>query len=71
MNAQTAYSLFIKTRRATIVLVSKLPDDPVRKMGMMPAPSLEAALSIARGKLGGDFCTQVIPAGGYMRCFVP
>ena len=71
MNAQTSYSLFIKTRRATIVLVSRLPDDPVRKMGMTPAPSLEAALSIARGKLGGDFCTQVIPAGGYMRCFVP
>ena len=71
MNAQASYSLFIKTRRATIVLVSKLPDDAVRKMGMTPAPSLEAAVAIAKGKLGGDFRTHVIPAGGYMRFFVP
>jgi nickel-dependent lactate racemase len=70
MNAQTAYSLFCKTQKATIILVSRLPDDAVRKMGMTPAPSLDPALKMAKDKLGADFRTHVIPAGGCQRFFV-
>jgi nickel-dependent lactate racemase len=70
MNAQTAYSLFCKAQKATIVLVSRLPEDAVRKMGLTPAPSLDAALKTANDRLGGDFRAHVIPAGGYHRFFV-
>jgi nickel-dependent lactate racemase len=71
MNAQTAYSLFSKTQRATIILVSALPPEAVKKMGMVPAPSFQAALRTAKDKLGEDFSTDIIPSGGYLRVFVP
>ncbi|MEW6359216.1 MAG: nickel-dependent lactate racemase [Planctomycetota bacterium] len=67
MNAQTAYFLFCKTRRASIVLFSQLPNAAVRRMGMTPVDRIEDALAIAQGKFGPEFSTLVIPHGGYFR----
>jgi nickel-dependent lactate racemase len=39
-------------RRATIVLISDLPVDLVKKLGLIPAPSPEVAMRIAVGKVG-------------------
>lgn len=71
MNAQTAYLLFRKTRRATIILFTQLPDKAVRRLGMVPVARVEDALAIAREKLGRSFSTCVIPAGGYFRVDAP
>ena len=42
--SQTAYSTRIKAERYNVILVSDLPEDQVRKMGMTPGRSLEEAL---------------------------
>ncbi|MGH9882407.1 MAG: lactate racemase domain-containing protein, partial [Pyrinomonadaceae bacterium] len=44
VNGQTAWALLTKTERYRIILISELPDDQVRQMGMVPAQSLQAAL---------------------------
>ena len=66
-NAQTAYLLYSKTRRATIALLSQLPAAAVQRMGMTPVNRIEEALAIARKQLGEEFSTYVIPNGGYFR----
>jgi nickel-dependent lactate racemase len=45
VNGQTAWSLLTKAERFRIHLVSKLPDEEVRRMRMSPARSIEDALS--------------------------
>ena len=42
--SQTAYSTRIKAERYNVILVSDLPADQVRKMGMTPRRGLEEAL---------------------------
>lgn len=64
-NAQTAYRLFWKTRRATIVLFTQLPDSTVQRMGMVPVDKIEDAVTIAREKLGDGFSTHLIPSGAH------
>jgi nickel-dependent lactate racemase len=41
VNGQTAWSLLSKAERHTIFLISELPDEQVRRMHMIPAPSLD------------------------------
>jgi nickel-dependent lactate racemase len=45
VNGQTAWALLTKTERFRVHLVSKLADDDVRQMRMIPARSLEEALA--------------------------
>lgn len=44
VNGQTAWALLTKTERYRIVLVSELPDDDVRTMGMIPSHSLDESV---------------------------
>jgi len=44
VNGQTAWALLTKAERFRVFLVSELPDDDVRRMGMIPANSLDEAL---------------------------
>lgn len=64
INGQTAYSLLQKALRFRIILVSGLPPEEVRTMGLMPATSLEEALKIAHDMLPDNFKAYVIPEGG-------
>lgn len=59
VNGQTAWSLMTKAERFRVILVSDLPDDSVRKMRMIPATSLEAAMDQVDSSLGG----YVMPRG--------
>jgi lactate racemase len=58
VNGQTAWSLLSKTERYRVFLISELPEDQVRKMGMIPAQSIEAALNE-----GGPEAGYVLPRG--------
>ena len=64
INGQTAYSLLLKAQRFRIILVSSLPKEEVRTMGMVPARTLEEALGEAEGMLPADYAAYVIPEGG-------
>ena len=44
VNGQTAWALLTKTERFRVHLITKLPDDDVRRMRMIPARSIEEAL---------------------------
>jgi nickel-dependent lactate racemase len=44
VNGQTAWALLTKTERYNVVLVSHLPEEQVRQMGMVPAANLDQAL---------------------------
>jgi len=64
INGQTAWSVKEKAERFRIVLVSKLPAEEVRTMGMIPAESLEQAMTLAAPMLPQDYRAYVIPEGG-------
>jgi nickel-dependent lactate racemase len=64
INGQTAYSLLQKAQRFRIVLVSGLPPEEVRTMGMVPARTLDEAMAQVAGMLPEDFKAYVIPEGG-------
>jgi len=64
INGQTAYSLLHKAQRFRIILVSDLPPEEVRTMGMTPAKSLDEALARATELLPPDYTAYVIPEGG-------
>jgi nickel-dependent lactate racemase len=68
INGQTAYSLFEKTRRFTIILVSEFHDAQSKAMGMIPAAGLDEALRIAQEKLTHNWTALVLPDGG---CVLP
>lgn len=53
VNGQTAWSLMTKAERYRIILVSTLPDEEVRNMGMAPAHSLSAAIKQVKGEQPG------------------
>ncbi len=44
VNGQTAWALLAKTEQYRIALVTELPDDQVRSMGMVPSQTLEESL---------------------------
>lgn len=64
INGQTAYSLLQKALRFRIILVSHLPDEEVRTMGMTPAADLYAALELAEELLPEEYAAYIIPEGG-------
>ena len=64
INGQTAYSTLQKALRFRILLVSDLPAEEVRTMGMMPARTLDEALARAQELLPADYKAYVIPEGG-------
>ena len=49
VNGQTAWALLTKAERHRVYLVSELPPDEVKRVRMIPAPNIEAALDHARG----------------------
>jgi nickel-dependent lactate racemase len=59
VNGQTAWALLTKAERFRVHLVTKLSDDDVRRMRMIPARSLEEALS----DVGSDAKGYVMPRG--------
>jgi nickel-dependent lactate racemase len=59
VNGQTAWSLLTKAERFRVQLVSALPDEDVRRMGMTPARSVEEALA----RVPGDAEGYVMPRG--------
>jgi nickel-dependent lactate racemase len=64
VNGQTAWALASKTERFQVTLVSQLPEDVVRRMGMRPAANLESALAnLPKGSSGYiiPHATEVIP----------
>jgi nickel-dependent lactate racemase len=58
VNGQTAWALLTKAERYRVYLVSDLPSDEVKRMRMVPAPTLTAALDHAGG--GDGF---ILPRG--------
>ena len=64
INGQTAWSVKEKAERFRIVLVSQLPPEEVKTMGMMPAETLEQALGLALPMLPAHFSAYLIPEGG-------
>ncbi|WP_223907352.1 nickel-dependent lactate racemase [Geobacter sp. AOG1] len=64
INGQTAYSTLYKAQRYRVILVSGLPPEEVRSMGMTPAASLDEALVKAETMLPQDYTAYVIPQGG-------
>ena len=64
INGQTAYSLLAKAQQYRIILVSALPPEEVRTMGLLPAKDLDAALARAKELLPADYAAYVIPDGG-------
>lgn len=64
INGQTAYSLMLKAQRFRVILVSALPPEEVKTMGMTPAKSLTEAIEKAEQLLPADYKAFVIPEGG-------
>jgi nickel-dependent lactate racemase len=60
VNGQTAWTLLDKAERFRIQLVSRLPDEDVRRMRLTPAPTLEDALARVETKDASGF---VMPHG--------
>ena len=64
INGQTAYATLQKARRFRVILVSDLPPEEVRTMGMTPAHDLDEALGLAATLLPTNYKAYVIPEGG-------
>jgi nickel-dependent lactate racemase len=64
INGQTAYSLLQKALRFRIILVSRLPHEEVRTMGLTPADDLYQALALAEELLPEEYSAYIIPEGG-------
>jgi lactate racemase len=64
INGQTAWAVKEKAQRFRILLVSDLPDEEVRTMGMIPAQTPQRALEIAQPMLPEDYRAYLIPEGG-------
>jgi nickel-dependent lactate racemase len=59
VNGQTAWALLTKAEQFNVYIVTKLPDEAVRRMRMIPAHSIEAALSAIPDNQSG----YVLPRG--------
>lgn len=58
-----AYSTLNKAENAKVILISSLSDQQVRKMSLIPAPTLGSALNLAYERLGKNPSTYIIPQG--------
>jgi len=63
INGQTAHATLMKAKKATVLLLSELPDSVVRTMSLTPVHSIEEALAGAYRILGDNPTTYVIPYG--------
>ena len=63
---QTAHAAFVKARSCRVILVSSLRPEDVERMGMIPAPTLEAAVEEARRHFGELPSALVIPDAGHI-----
>jgi len=61
INAHTAYVAMRKALTRRIILVTALPEDTVKAMGMERAASVDEALDSARETIGGVDDVQVLP----------
>src|SRR6266581_2318875 len=59
VNGQTAWALLSKTERFRVLMITKLADDDVRRMRMIPAGSLEEALANISSRARG----HIMPRG--------
>ena len=59
--AQTAYATRMKASRRVIYFVSDLDDEVVRKMGLIPAATVQEAIS--RADTGQEQFCHIIPNG--------
>lgn len=64
INGQTAYATLQKALRFRVILVSDLPPEEVRTMGMEPAGTLDEAMGLAEQQLPRDYSAYIIPEGG-------
>ena len=64
INGQTAWSVKEKAERFRTFLISDLPDEEVRSMGMLPAETPQQALESALAMLPEEFTAYLIPEGG-------
>lgn len=63
INGQTAYSTFLKAKKHHIILLSSLKEREVKKMSLVPVPTIEKALEKAYNLLGSSPLTYIIPDG--------
>ena len=64
INGQTAYSTLQKAQRFRIILISDFPDRQVEEMGMVPARTLDGAMSMALGMMPPDWRVYLMPEAG-------
>jgi nickel-dependent lactate racemase len=64
INAQTAFSTWLKARRSPTILISELDPSQVKTAGMIPAGSVEEAIAEARAILGDLPVPVVLPDAG-------
>jgi nickel-dependent lactate racemase len=64
INGQTAYSVLQKAQRLRIILVSQFPRQQVEEMGMIPARTLDEAMSIAVTILPDGWRCYLMPEAG-------
>lgn len=64
INGQTAFSALDKAQRYRVIMVTRLPADEVRAMGMVKSVSLKDAISLARKKSPPDPRIVILPDGG-------
>ena len=63
LTGHNTYLLREITRRISVILVSSCPPEDVERMGMTPAGDLDAALAIARARVGARPRAYAIPFG--------
>lgn len=64
INGQTAYSMLQKAQRFRIILVSQFPEQQVEEMGMIPAHTLESAMTLALTMMPPDWRAYIMPEAG-------
>lgn len=63
---QTAHAVLTKAKRVTVILLSELDPEEVRKMSMEPAGDIGDALARAGERTGGIDSFYLIPDAGYL-----
>ncbi|HPP07355.1 MAG TPA: hypothetical protein PLW88_08280, partial [Syntrophorhabdaceae bacterium] len=64
--AQTAYATRIKAQYCNIFLISDLKDETVKRMGLIPAPTVDGAIDRIRSMNKHDLLCYIIPNGSNM-----
>ena len=64
INGQTAYSLLQKAQRFRIILVSQFPAQQVEEMGMIPAQTLDEAMTLSASMLPQEWRCYLMPEAG-------